>query len=417
MGIFSGEWLHRRKNKGIYQEVLDTMADHCHRIALLNLSTGISSLLRADSEEKEYLTLSRMGDTGDIDYGTWIEKMTKELVHPDHRGEFGELLHIKNLQERINGGEKHQTYIYKCRRRLGGEYRWVQAEYVVQEQKSNSEEVLYYVFDISDRWIAAEKERRRLQEELDRAGRERQMLTDMLGELAGDLRVPVSTIAGINRRALHAYKECRPEAAEHYLSVMNRITSYLMSFLTDIVDLSKVQKNGIPSACECFDIQHLADECNLYCMELVRDRQLSYVWTGELQGRYLGDENGLKLVLFNVMENAVKFNQSGGDVRIRMQRVAGSEGSDCFVIQVRDSGIGISPEHKRELFMPFAHRLHKECNSMYGTGIGLTVAKYILDSMGGHMDIQSEPGAGTVVTICFTLQRAALDERDVENVW
>lgn len=98
MSIFSGEWLRRRKEKGIYREISDTMAGHCHRIALLNLSTGVSRLFRADPEEREYLTLSKIGDTGDIDCGNWIEKITSKLVHPDHRGEFGDESRLKNVR-------------------------------------------------------------------------------------------------------------------------------------------------------------------------------------------------------------------------------------------------------------------------------------------------------------------------------
>lgn len=99
------------------------------------------------------------------------------------------------------------------------------------------------------------------------------------------------------------------------------------------------------------------------------------------------------------MENAVRYNRVGGDVRVWSEKQQGTGTSDYFTIRVADSGRGMTEEQKKKLFMPFA-RSRRD-----GTGIGLSVAKYVMDAMGGSIEVISEYGAGTAVTMRFPLER------------
>ena len=327
--------VYNRKEK-VYMETLHIMAAAYHRIALLNMKTGVSHLIRADSEEQEYLELSGTESAGSISYEKWLARASMELVHPDFRDEFTAKFGVEN-----------------------------QAEYVAQKKAGISDEVLYYVTDINDRWLATERNRRRLEDDLLRAEEENNIKMDFLEQFCQEVRIPVEAVFELNRL---------------------------------------VHKRGIPLVNERFDVGDLEDECHAFCQTLIHNKQISLSWTGDLQGIYLGDKERIKLALYNVIENAVKFNRTGGGIQITSEKLPGSDTADSFVFRVRDSGIGMTEEEKKKLFMPFAHR--KMSSGMSGSiGIGLSVARYVLDAMGGSIQVASELGAGTVVTMKFSLQR------------
>lgn len=395
--------VYNRKEK-VYMETLHIMAAAYHRIALLNMKTGVSHLIRADSEEQEYLELSGTESAGSISYEKWLARASMELVHPDFRDEFTAKFGVENLKERFCSGEESQTFIYKCRRHVGGEYRWVQAEYVAQKKAGISDEVLYYVTDINDRWLATERNRRRLEDDLLRAEEENNIKMDFLEQFCQEVRIPVEAVFELNRLVHLSIKLEDTEKTEYYLTIMNRLTEHLKLVLSNIVDMAMVHKRGIPLVNERFDVGDLEDECHAFCQTLIHNKQISLSWTGDLQGIYLGDKERIKLALYNVIENAVKFNRTGGGIQITSEKLPGSDTADSFVFRVRDSGIGMTEEEKKKLFMPFAHR--KMSSGMSGSiGIGLSVARYVLDAMGGSIQVASELGAGTVVTMKFSLQR------------
>lgn len=288
----------------------------------------------------------------------------------------------------------------------------MQAEYVAKSQKPVSDEIFYYIRDVNDWWITAEKERQELQKALERSDRENRASLEFLENFSENLMVSVSSILNMNCNALRTMEKGQMELSQRYLSMSNSVAAYLLPLFTDLVELSHFQKKGVTLMYECFDIHHLTEMCHEYCHDLVRDKRISLMWSGDLHGYYLGDENLIQLVLVNILENAVKFNHSGGYVRLTAEILDGVGTTDIFLIRVTDNGIGISPEEKKCLFDPFHRGLHKASDLQHpvsfrqGPGIGLCVAKSILDAMGGNIRVESEPGAGTEVTIQFALQRA-----------
>ncbi len=389
-------------------EALYNMTDTYHEIALLDLKTGISHHVGGDPERSDDPDMSG----GETSYDKWMERMSRELLHPDYSEEFHARFNVESLRQSVDRGDSRQTLVYKCRSQVGGDYHWMQAEYVAKSQKPVSDEIFYYIRDVNDWWITAEKERQELQKALERSERENRASLEFLENFSENLMVSVSSILNMNCNALRTMEKGQMELSQRYLSMSNSVAAYLLPLFTDLVELSHFQKKGVTLMYECFDIHHLTEMCHEYCHDLVRDKRISLMWSGDLHGYYLGDENLIQLVLVNILENAVKFNHSGGYVRLMAEILDGVGTTDIFLIRVTDNGIGISPEEKKCLFDPFHRGLHKASDLQHpvsfrqGPGIGLCVAKSILDAMGGNIRVESEPGAGTEVTIQFALQRA-----------
>ncbi len=390
-----------RRQEKTYVETLRLMAAACHRIAVLDMETGISRLVRADTEELELSGLTGTGKDNGIEYANWLGRTSRELVHPDFREEFTTQLSTEYLKEKFCQGHRRQSLIYKSRRSVGGEYRWLQAEYIAQAGSGTEKEVIYYISDISDRWVDVENTRRTLEEGLQRAKQESRIKMEFMEHLCQEVRIPAGAVTGMNRLAARSMERGDREGARYYHGVVERLAEYMKRLLTDVVDTAEVERAGMPLAGESFSVREVQEECHAYSRSLVRDQELSLAWSGEISGSYRGDGERIKLAFFGIMENAVRYNRAGGDVRVSSEKQQGSGTSDYFTIRVTDSGRGMTEEQKKKLFMPFA-RSRRD-----GTGIGLSVAKYVMDAMGGSIEVISEYGAGTAVTMRFPLERTA----------
>lgn len=219
--------------------------------------------------------------------------------------------------------------------------------------------------------------------------------------LCQEVRIPAGAVTGMNRLAARSMERGDQEGARYYHGVVERLAEYMKRLLTDVVDTAEVERVGMPLAGESFSVREVQEECHAYSRSLVRDQELSLAWSGEISGSYRGDGERIKLAFFGIMENAVRYNRVGGDVRVWSEKQQGTGTSDYFTIRVADSGRGMTEEQKKKLFMPFA-RSRRD-----GTGIGLSVAKYVMDAMGGSIEVISEYGAGTAVTMRFPLERTA----------
>lgn len=386
-----------RKQERTCRETFRLMAEACHRIALLDMETGISRLVRSDTGETELSGPEEEGIGRGIRYDSWLGRTSRELVHPDFREEFTTRLSTEKLREKFCQGQKRQSLIYRSRCRVGGEYRWLQAEYIV---RSGGGEVIYYISDISDRLADMENNRRELEEGLKRARQENSIKMQFMEHLCQEVRIPAGAVTGMNRLAVRSMERGDREGARYYHAVVDRLAEYMKRLTSDVVDTAAVERDGMALSGDIFSVQEVQEECHAYSRSLVRDQELSLVWNGQISGSYRGDRERIKLAFFGIIENAVRYNRMGGDIRVTSEQRTGSGSSDDFMIRVTDSGRGMTEEQKKKLFMPFA-RSRRD-----GTGIGLSVAKYVMDAMGGSIEVVSEYGAGTAVTMKFPLARA-----------
>jgi two-component system phosphate regulon sensor histidine kinase PhoR len=119
------------------------------------------------------------------------------------------------------------------------------------------------------------------------------------------------------------------------------------------------------------------------------------------------DRERVHQVLFNLMDNAVRFTPSGGEVTVSAERHNGS-----VEISVADTGVGISPEHLPRLFERFYRVDTARSRDDGGTGIGLAIARSVVEAHGGHLEARSELGKGSVFTFDLPVAAAAKNRRD-----
>jgi signal transduction histidine kinase len=223
--------------------------------------------------------------------------------------------------------------------------------------------------------------------------------TIFLAKMSHELRTPLNAVIGYSDLLLEDGE--MDGASEAKLADLKRINSagrHLLSLVTDVLDMSKIESNEMDLKVETFDLASLVEEVIANARPLVARRQNRLIVTsGENLGALQTDQTKLRQAALNLLSNAAKFTENGTvtlDVR-RERKPAG----DWVQIEVRDSGIGIAAENLGKLFQNFAQATATTSVQYGGTGLGLALSQKLCALMGGGIAVTSELGRGSTFTI------------------
>jgi signal transduction histidine kinase len=236
---------------------------------------------------------------------------------------------------------------------------------------------------------------------------------EFLAVMSHELRTPLNAIIGfadVMKRRMFG-----PIGSERYLSYVDDIHasgSHLLGIINDILDLSKAEAGKLALSEEEFDLSVAIDQS----LRLLRDKaaegsvRLAFEPPADAP-RLLGDLRLVKQVVINLVSNAIKFTQSGGGVTVRVEALA----QGGYAVRVSDTGIGIAPEDVGRVLEPFVQIESAFSRKRGGTGLGLPLAKKIMELHDGAITVESALGVGTTVMACFPPGRVVLQpaERDL----
>ena len=212
---------------------------------------------------------------------------------------------------------------------------------------------------------------------------------DFVDNFSHEFKTPIVSIKGFAEELKH--DDLAPEQRQEYLDIIIHESSRLAQLATNVLNLSRVEKQAILASRARFDLTEQVRRCVLLFENKWELRRLNL--NVELDEVTLeGDEELLSQVWLNLIDNAVKFTPEGGCVDIRLQK---NERTAVFVI--RDDGYGISPESQRHIFDKFYQGDLSHAAS--GNGLGLSIARRVVSLHGGDIRCQSEEGAGTEFTV------------------
>jgi len=228
-----------------------------------------------------------------------------------------------------------------------------------------------------------------------------QMQADLMSMVSHELRTPLSGILGFTELLLDG--QVAGEEAHEFLEIVHREATRLNRLVDDLLHVQRFE-----SGRESFDfcpqaVQQLVaplrhtfrarQETHPLVLDLPADPPLVYA-----------DGPKIEQVLFNLVSNAIKFSPAGGEVRIRAWREPGEPGGQV-VVAVADHGLGIPPEDLERIFQKFYRVRTPDRRDIYGTGLGLTICRQIVEAHGGRIWVESELGQGS--TFYFALPVAS----------
>ncbi len=229
-------------------------------------------------------------------------------------------------------------------------------------------------------------------EELRKADAVRSEFISMINH---ELRTPLTVIMGAAQLLLEQHAKMAPETMHRFLSMIKVDGARLSRLVEEILDLSKIQKKGLSMRREKIDLRDIAatvvDGLRL-AHPLIRF-ELSFATE---MAELIGDEDRLKQVFVNLLQNATKYSPPDGEIRVECRR------DDARVyLRIIDSGRGIEPEKRSQVFDAF-YRVEDDINLQHpGTGLGLTITKAIVLAMNGTIAVEDSHGQGCVFALEF----------------
>ncbi len=242
-----------------------------------------------------------------------------------------------------------------------------------------------------------EEQLRRKNQELEEQNRRvheaTRLKSEFLANMSHELRTPLNSIIGFSE-LLHDGKvgEVSAKQKEYVGDVLNS-ARHLQQLINDVLDLSKVESGKMEFNPEPIDPRTLVREVRaIMRTQVARKRIHLGVEIDSSLEKMVLDPGKLKQVLFNYLSNAIKFTPEEGRVTIVMR----PDGAETFILEVKDTGIGIKPEDIPRLFVEF-QQLDSSISKKYqGTGLGLALTKRIVEAQGGEVGVSSTPGVGSV---------------------
>ncbi len=218
-----------------------------------------------------------------------------------------------------------------------------------------------------------------------------------LANMSHEIRTPINAVLGFS----HICQTLDlPERAGGYVGKIRSAAESLLHVVNDILDFSKIEAGKLEMETIPFDLAEVLDQtASMFKMRL-RDKGVELV-IGAMPGipeRLLGDPLRLGQVLINLTGNAVKFTERGEISLIAMPLEADAD-SVTLRFDVRDSGLGMTPQQRSTLFTAFNQADSSTTRKFGGTGLGLAISKQLVEHMGGKISVESEPGVGS----CFSV--------------
>jgi signal transduction histidine kinase/ActR/RegA family two-component response regulator len=228
--------------------------------------------------------------------------------------------------------------------------------------------------------------------------------TEFLSRTSHELRTPLNVILGF-AQLLESDLRGTPAAAS--VGQVLGAGRHLLSLIDEMLDIARIESGEIALHPQSVALEPLLQELQALTTPLATQNgvQLQVVGSGTLAVQ--ADRQRLRQVLLNLLTNAIKFNRSGGSVRLSAER----EG-DRVRIAVTDTGVGIAPEQIERLFSPF-ERLDAERRGVEGTGLGLAISHQLMKRMHGSIEVRSELGHGSVFTLVLDSAEPAASTDDV----
>lgn len=240
--------------------------------------------------------------------------------------------------------------------------------------------------------------------------------SEFLQRVSHDMRTPMNGIIGLTTLSLeknHVQGELRENLEQIHNSSM-----YLLNLINDTLDMSQIEEKKMNLQEDILSLGTVVDTVASQIGVMAKSKKLDFVCATEIENECLyGDKIRIEQILINLLSNAVKFTPAGGKVALHVRSRNDDKERRQVEFLITDTGIGIGEEFLSKIYDPFEQEYGNIVDKIGGTGLGMSIVKNLVDMMGGTIDIKSEKGRGTriSVTLSFRIAEQKVSETEASS--
>ncbi len=243
----------------------------------------------------------------------------------------------------------------------------------------------------------------------DKAEKASKAKSEFLSNMSHEIRTPMNAITGLSDLCL--YEDLTEEKRRNYLRRINASAEYLLAIINDILDLSKIEDEKIDLKEEVFELDEVLEQAWLVISERAKEKPLEVLFSRapEIPNKLIGDATRLTQVLTNLIKNSINYTDCG-EIVINVNMIEKVENKIIYKFAVEDTGPGIPAEKQKDIFERFSRVESSLEGGSAGAGLGLTIARKLVEMMNGEIWLESEPGEGS--TFYFTAEFGRTEEEE-----
>ena len=349
--------------------------------------------------------LAKMGMQAPCNADDFFLKWGKERVFPEDREIYVQTINTRHLMEAYERGENE--LIMEIETSGADEQPVVLRHTILLTKDGVSGDILALnnAKDITDIRRKDRETKKALLDAYEAADRASCAKTDFLSKMSHDIRTPMNAIIGMT--AIAGTKLHDPDGIEECLGKVSAASKHLLSLINEVLDMSRIESGTLSLDEEEFNLLDIIDNMVSMLSAAARDKKqkIEFHAHGVQNTNVRGDALRLQQIFANVISNSIKYTEEGGSVSIEiMEKASPQEHVGCYEFIFKDNGIGMSEEFLQHIYDPFERAEDVRISKIQGTGLGLTISRNIIQMMGGDIQIESELGVGTIVTVTVPLK-------------
>lgn len=221
-----------------------------------------------------------------------------------------------------------------------------------------------------------------------------------LSNVSHDIRTPMNAITGMVRIAQENIGD--EKYVSDCLTKIDVSSRLLLGILNDVLDMSKIEAQKIELASQAISLTELIESNRMLVEKKAEEKRLSLAVYCETisHDTVLGDPIRISQIIMNILSNAVKCTPDGGRITVEATELpCDREGKGRYRFVISDTGVGMSEEFQKHIFEPFTQENDLGRSNYKGTGLGMAITKNLVEMMGGHIEVESSPGKGSVFCV------------------
>lgn len=218
--------------------------------------------------------------------------------------------------------------------------------------------------------------------------------SEFLSRMSHEIRTPLNAVRGFAQLLDQRLDKQAPRDLADYVRQILASSELLSDLVNDVLDLQQIEAGAMPVHRDLVPLGEVLSQCISTMTPLASQNQIELIAPTAGAWHVWSDRRRLQQVMCNLVSNAIKYNRPQGSVELDVA----AQPDRSLAVSIRDTGMGMSADQLARLFQPF-ERLGRDTSPIEGSGLGLIITRSLLESMGGRLEIRSQPGVGTTVSV------------------